>query len=858
MDRRIGRKLIRKLVNFVRAISPVRTSLGFRDFSLFLLFVALVPGRLIAQDTIVRGKVTNAATGDPIPFASVVFKGGTTGTATDFDGNFSIKTTRAGDSLVASFVGYRPRTKSVRKGVTQVINFQLDEDVVNLQEVSITAGENPAFAILRKVVKNKDLNDKRKLTAYEYDSYTKIEIDVDNISDAFRQRKLVKKVTAVLDSVERIAGEDGKPILPLFITESVSKIYYRDNPTLKTENILKTKINGVGVEDGTLLTQLIGSSFQEYNFYQNWLNIITKEFVSPISDLWRLYYEYDLTDSLDIGGHFCYRLDFYPKSQQDLAFTGTMWITKDEYALKQIDATMGKGANVNFVEKMKIQQELEITPEGHWLPIKNRVLIDVSEVAKNSAGMLAKFYTSNKNFVVNQPKEPSFYDHQIVTAENARAFEDEKYWDTLRHEPLSESEKNVYKMIDTLRNIPVVRTYTEIVKAFMDGYYNLGKVELGPYPGLIAWNSVEGLRLQIGFKTNSRFSQFWTYHGQVAYGFNDARVKYSAQAVRILSRDRWTTLSFRMRSDVARLGVDDETLADNPLFIAATRWGVFRRGYYFNEYRVAFNREFFRGFSSRIAFRHWTFDPTFNFGYLEDPNDLNSVQENFQSSEVYVESRYGRDELFVQNGNDRISLGGLKWPIITLRYTRGIKGILGSDYNYDKLKFTLTKRIKTGPLGVGLVSIAGEYVFNTLPYPLLALHLGNQSPIYSAVTYNLMNYGEFISDHYVSMRYRQYLEGFLLNRIPLLKELKWRLLATANVIEGGMRQSNRDLISQTTVEGEQTLPAGYFTGKPYVELGYGVENIFRFLRIDFVHRLTYLDNPNARRFGVLFTAQFQL
>jgi hypothetical protein len=131
------------------------------------------------------------------------------------------------------------------------------------------------------------------------------------------------------------------------------------------------------VEDGTTVTQLVGSSFQEYNFYQNWLNILSKDFVSPIADGWRLYYEYDLMDSLYVGEDYCYRLDFFPKNPQDLAFTGSMWITKKEYALKQIDVNIGKQANLNFIEKIRIQQELEPTVEGAWLPVKNRVLIDV-------------------------------------------------------------------------------------------------------------------------------------------------------------------------------------------------------------------------------------------------------------------------------------------------------------------------------------------------------------------------------------------------------------------------------------------------------------------------------------------------
>lgn len=838
----------------MRRVSGIRI-VGLICFVLGLFSTAT----LVAQETIVQGKVTDANSGDPIPFVNVVFKGTSIGATTDFDGNFLIKTSQPADSVTASYIGYKLRSKPVKPGTRQTVNFQLVEDVVNLQEVVIHAGENPAFEILRRVVRNKKMNDKRKLTAYEYDTYTKIEIDVDNISDEMRQKKFMQKIAQVMDSVDRIAGEDGTPILPLMISESVSKVYYRDNPSLKTEILQKNKINGVGMEDGTLIQQMVGSSFQEYNFYQSWLNIVGKEFVSPIADGWRLFYEYDFTDSAYIGEHFCYRLDFFPKSPQELAFTGTMWITKQDYALKQIDVTMGKQANINFIEKLKIQQELEKTPDGAWLPIKNRVLIDVSELTKASAGMLAKFYTSNKNIVVNQPRDLTFYERPIQISEDARMFQDEKYWDTLRHEPLSDTEVSVYKMIDTLRNIPVVKTYTDIIKIALNGYVTAGKVDLGPYLSAVSWNNIEGLRIQAGFKTNYSFSKKFVIGGQIGYGFDDHRVKYLASFTHILSRTRWTTWSFRARSDLTRLGVDDESLADNPIFLAGQRWGFFRRGFYMNEYRASFQRELFKGFSQKLSIKHFTFDPIYAFGYLENPTDLNSpVHDTFQTTEAIVESRYARDEIFLQDDNDRISLGTTKSPVLTLRYTHGIKGVLGSDFEYDKLRFSLFKRIKTGPLGVGYATLTGEYIFNTLPYPLLALHLGNQTPIYSPVTFNLMRYGEFVSDHYASLQYRQYLEGFLLNRIPLLQKLNWRLLATANVIVGGMRQSNRDLISALTPDGEDTLPAGSFVNaKPYVELGYGVENIFKFLRVDFVHRMSYLDNEGARKFGVLFTAQLQ-
>ncbi|NOT73340.1 MAG: carboxypeptidase-like regulatory domain-containing protein [Cyclobacteriaceae bacterium] len=834
----------------------------FTNFFRFLIGFLLFPLFCFAQETVVSGKVTDAGSGDPIPFVNVVFKGTGSGATTDFDGNYSIRSIKPSDSITISYIGYKTKVRAIKRSKTQVVNIQLEEEVTHLQEVVVKAGENPAWPILRGVVDNKNKNDKRNLDAYEYDVYTKTEVDIDKISDKLRNKKVMKRIAQVLDSVDRVVGEDGKPILPLFITESVSKFYYRSNPAIRSETILKTKINGVGLDDGSMVTQLVGSTFQEYNFYLNWITIINKNFVSPIADGWRLYYDYDLIDSLMVGDDFCYRLDFYPKNPLELAFTGSMWITKKDFALKQIDASIGKESNVNFIDKIRIQQELGITQTGHWLPMKNRVLVDIGELGKNSAGLLAKFYTSNKNFVVNQPHKALFYDKPISIAEDAQIKETDQYWDSLRHEPLSAAEKSVYQMIDTIKNIPIVKTYTEVFKAVVDGYYDLGQIEIGPYVRTIAYNTVEGIRVQGGFKTNASFSKKITYSGYAAYGFQDTRVKGGGSAQFILSRNHWTTLTFRARRDIIRLGVDEDALAGNPLFLAAARWGQFKRAYYFDEGYISFYREFLRGLSGRASFRVYNFDPTYPFGFYRVESGDPPVYRELTTAEVSAEIRWARDETFLQNGNERLSLGLKKWPALTARYTHGQKGIMGSDYNYDKFRFSIDKRIRMGFLGVGLMSASYEYIWGKLPYPLLNVHLGNQSPIYSPFTYNLMNFGEFVSDESVTIRYRQFFEGLLVNRIPLLNKLKWRLVGTGNIIYGGLSRPNQFRIAVFTPRGDRALETRSLqTGKAYVEVGYGVENIFKFFRVDFIHRLSYLDpiqNPDARKFGVLFTAQFKL
>jgi hypothetical protein len=842
-----------------------------RKLSLSLFALVSFFGLLRAQETIVTGKVTDAGSGDPIPFVNVVFKGTSIGMTTDFDGKFRIKALALipSDSIVATYIGYKAKSKKIKKGIQQVVNIQLEEDVTKLQEVVIKSGENPAFPIMRRVIDNKSVNDKKKLAGYEHETYSKMEIDADNISAKLREKKVMRKIAQVLDSLDRIAGEDGKPILPLFISESVSKIYYRDNPSMKKEFIQKNKVNGV-MGDGysDLLAQVIGPSMQDYNFYSNWLNFGQKAFVSPIADGWRAYYDYELLDSATLDGHFCYRLDFFPKSEQALAFTGTMWITKNEYAIKQIDATMGSTANINFIEKIKIQHEYEKVEGGAWLPSKSRVLIDVGELTSNSAGLLAKFYVSNKNFVVNKPKPTSFFDMAIEKAEDANLEEEDKVWDTLRHDPLTKTEQNVYHMIDTIKNIPIVRSYIDVIKLVINGYYTSGKLDWGPYLAAIAWNNHEGIRLQAGFRTNIKFSRKWVLGARLAYGFHDQQFKYQAFVTKILDRKRWTTLTFRARYDLNRLGLDEDLVSEFPLFLYASRWGQYNKSFYYHEYRATFERELFKGFTQRVALRQYDFDPIYNFEYYTKPSDIatSPTANTFQASEVFLESRYARDQIFIQNGNNRIGLESKRWPVFTLRYTHGFKSPLG-DFEYDKIRLNINKRIKMGPLGNGYLNLTGEQIYGRLPYPLLNMPLGNQSPIYSPVNFNLLRFGEFATDQYVALQYRQNFEGLFLNRIPLIQKLKWRLLATANVLVGGLKQSNQSVIvppspflsEKELKEYNKFRTFALDPEKPYIELGYGVENIFKFLRVDFIHRLSYLDLPNnPRNFGVLFTVQLKL
>ena len=813
----------------------------------------LFSGVYTHAQTVIEGKVTDSSTGDPIPFANVVIKGSSVGSTTDFDGFFKIKGDAESDTLVVSYIGYERKEKRYEKGISQVLNFQLNPEATNLGDFVIVAGkqENPAFPIMRQIMENKNRNDKRSLDAYQYTSYNKIEVDVDNITDKLREKKFMKRITSVLDSIETIAGEDGKPILPLFISESLSDFYYRSEPRLQKEYVRNTKITGVGLEDGSLISQVIGSSFQQYNFYQNRMNIVDKEFASPIGDGWRLLYDYELQDSLYIDDDYCYLLEFQPKNDQELAFAGKMWITKNEFALKRIDVTMAKTANINFIEKIKIQQELDRTEAGPWLPVKSRILVDVAELTNNSAGFLAKFYSSNQNLQVTEPKPTSFYERGIELAEEA-VTNSEDFWAQHRHEKLSPTEVNVIAMIDTLNNIPFVKTWTEIMKTAARGYVEVGMFDIGPIPLTISGNNVEGWRGRLGGRTNENFSKKWQFNGYGAYGLDDKKWKYGFGAKYIIDRKKWTTISANYRTDIDQFGVQVNPLtsiAEGSAFIALTSLGDLVRPFYYDRAQVEFARQFSRAFSASVSLRNQNFTPLFDFRYRKELNRVDSpLGTDFTTTETIVRLKYARDETFLINDNNRISLGTLRWPIFMLSYTRGFKGPINGDFDYNKVDIAVSQTLKMGFWGNMSYQINAGHIFDEVPYPLLTAHIGNESIVYTDIAFNTMDFYEYVSETYGSLKLQHKFEGFILNRIPLIKKLKWRLVGTGSMLSGGVSEST---LAVQVLEDENGNPLPQFgtlkPSKPFTEVGIGIENILKFFRVDYVRRLTYLDQPGVRK-----------
>ncbi len=828
-------------------------------FSILLVFFYCISVSSIFGQFVIKGRVTDANNGDPIPFASVGLVGVNQGARTNFQGEFTLNSKFTADSLFTSFVGYKKRVKKITRGLAfQEINFQIEPSTLEMAEVKVYSGENPAFKILRGVLQHKESNDRSKLTAYEYDSYSKMELDVDNISEKFKERRVMKDIAQAIKKFEEMAGEDGKLIIPTYLSESIGKFYYLENPKRKKEFIQKTNIKGVGVSDGSFVSQLVGGNLvANYNFYQNYVPFFGKDFASPIGENWKAKYSYFLGDTVNVEGRVCYQLDFDPKNSADLVFRGQMWIDTTSFALVQIDAVVDKGANLNFIERIKISQELEQTSNGVWLPARTRFLIDLEEVSKGSAGLLLKMYISNKNFIVNKPHEISFYDVPSEVAQDATQ-PNAEFWKHARHEPLSSYDFLAASLIDTVQNLPIVRTYVEVAELVLSGYRQFNGIEAGPYLTSFAINAVEGARFRLGFRTNANFDKKWIFRGNVGFGTKDLVPKYSLELNHLFSKKKWTIAGLRHTYDVERVGLTPEYIGDNKLFYAFTRWGAFSGAFFRRETDAFFSSELAKAITLTTSLTTRSFDPLFHFQFRLNPElgRASAVQDNYQETFATIELRFAKNVTFIMNGNERIALATKRFPMITLKYQHGFKGFLGGDFTYDRFTLKAYQTIRLGTLGRSDYTFTAGYTPSNLPAPLLFPHLGNETFFFVRSAFSTMNYFEFVSDQFASIQYNHNFEGLLFNRIPLIRKLKWRLIGSANVLMGSQRSANREIMKEVDNPLRVKFEDRYSFDsldptKPFAEVGYGIDNIFKVFRLQAFHRLTYLDNPKAERFRVM-------
>jgi len=818
-----------------------------RAYNFIVLFFLFYLSAKAQKETTISGRVTEAESSSGIAFANIYFKGTIIGTITDFEGNYSIKTTVPKDSVFIYLLGYQSETKAVKKGQTQIINFQLKQASLNLEIVKILPGINPALRIIKNTIRNKEKYNRENLLSVQYLSYTKQEVDLDNISPQMRTWKLFDPITSLWDSLENIAGKEHETKLPVAMSEVVSEIYSYKDAKKKHEEVTAVKIKFVGMKDGIALSQLMGTDFQSYNFCNNNVPVLNKDFLSPIASNALLFYNYYLVDSLFIDNMKCYKIDVRPKNKNDLAYTGTLWITDSTYAIKQLDLELTQDVNFNLVDRVHIQQQLIPTEAGPWVPSQTRVMLDYTNITKKLVSAVIHTYNINRYYIVNKPKEKNFYDTRIQFAEDAIT-KDSAYWTNERPTPLAATEAHAYKMVDTIRNIRSVKKIVDLMYFLFSGYKDFGAVDFGHYMQVYGHNAYEGTRLRLGFKSNDKFSKTWIIRGYGAYGFKDEKFKYNLQLERVITRYPWSKVGIQYRKDIDQIGVNTDfsrtmSLAQSPayLYTTSSQIGNVYKLVRKEESRIWYEQEFTTGLSTRLTFQNIYTMPLFKASFGDPLSKFQ--QSSYTVSEIVLDARLSAKERYIQNGNDRISLGNKISPIITFNYTQGIKQLFGGDFNYQKTSMSISKRFRMGAFGYSTIVAKAGKVFSKVPYTSLEIPRGNQTFFYSDNVFNQMNYFEFVSDQYVQLFWQHHFMGLLFNRIPIIKKMKLREVIGGSAFYGTLSNANKEFNSSNAFT--------VMTNTPYCEASAGIENILDVIRVDFIYRLTYTDSDYKTNYALI-------
>lgn len=822
-----------------------------RSGLLFFLVVLTTVQPVLGQLTKIMGTVTDKTNGEPMPYVNIIFNDKAIGITTDFSGKYSIETKTAGDSLIASFIGYERQEKKVEKGKFQIINFEMVPHEFELQTVVIIAGENPAEILLSKIIENKPNNDPSKFDAFEYEAYNKIQVDLSNVSEKMKERKIFRSFEFIFDYVDT-SSVNGKTYLPVFLSEAISNVYYRKNPREFIEKIHASKISGI---DNESMSQFLGDKFQYTNIYDNYIPLFEKNFVSPIANFGLNFYRYYLVDSAFHGNKWCYKVMFKPRRKQTLTFTGHYWVHDTTFAIKEVELKIADDANINYINDFFIAKTYDLIDNQYWLPVKDYAIGDfnVIENTDKVIGFFGRKTTTYRNYVVNQPRPDDFYKSPVtVIVDETATKKPDYFWIENRHEELTRDEKTIYFMVDTLKTLPRFNTYVDILQMIATGYYVKGKFEYGPYASLISFNEVEGVRFRMGGRTSNDFSTKLMLNGHLAYGTNDEMFKYGIGGLYMFNKNPRRALGGYYEKDIRQLGASQNAFRED-FFLAF----LFRRNpadklSLVEEVKLYYEHEWFNGFQNTVNFIHQNlFSPpntSFQFYFRDDTTQVFTAQDVLTTTEVRLDTRLAYRENFLMGEFERISLGA-KYPILEIRYGYGIPKQLEGDFEYHKLQLGLTHWFNVLNIGWSKYIIEAGRFWGKLPYPLLKLHEGNETFFFDEYSHNTMNYYEFVSDKYLSVYYTHHFDGYFFNRVPLFRKLKWREVVYGRALVGGLDEQNRNY---------SVFPEGmYSLDKPFFEAGAGVENILKVMRVDAVWRFSYLDHENIQPFGLRVSLQFQ-
>lgn len=858
-------------------------------FLVLTLAVLAMQGNYAVAQT-VSGIVVDAKSGSPLPFVNVYYEGKGVGAATDENGNFSVPYRKGWNILTISSVGFKKMEIPI-SGPIENLKVRLEVNSQTIKGVSIKGKRkrydrknNPAVELMRKVIAAKKHSDLRRHDYFSYQKYEKRTFALNEFTEKVFDDEHFKKLPFLKERVET-CPETGKLILPISVDETFSKRIFK-----KDGNIDKTIVEGrnsTGLNEffntGDIATTMIEDVFTDVDIYDNNIHVLQSEFVSPLSSSSGIsFYRYFIADTLDVDGIRCIEVTFTPNNSQDFGFNGSLYIMADStYRVHKATMNLPHNNAVNFVSDMYVSQEFETLPTGEQVIVNDNMIVQISVI-----GSFTKFhikrdtYYSNYSLEEIPEKEFKFLGKERLLAD--AMMKDNKYWNSVRPEPLTEKESTMDDFLKKMESTKGFKFVLFVAKAFIENFVETStdrekpsKVDIGPINTIFSQNFVDGFRLRMSAQTTANLNPHLFAKGYVAYGFKDHKWKGMGELTYSFNKKAYLPREFPVNNLTVTYQYDDASPSDifmptdKDNVFTSFRWTKVNHMNYVQKLRVLYEREWENGLRLTAQVKKESNEATAALFYQPlDGTGTPSPDKNlhinkFEMADVMIGLRFQPGATYINTKQRRIATNNDS-PIFELNHTIGLKNVLGNDYTYNYTEAKVYKRLYLSSWGKIDTYVKGGIQWNKVPFPLLIMPAANLSYIKERETFSLIDNMEFMNDRFVSIMSGWDMNGKILNRIPLIRKLKWREYIGFNMLWGTLTDKNNPFLAKNAGDSRLFYFPGEFRkdgtfkyqsrvmdkNKPYFEVVAGIHNIFKILHVEYVRRLNYLDNPDIDKWGI--------
>ncbi len=827
--------------------------LSFVNVLLFLIFPFVTQAQITFS-----GHVIDADSKESLSFVSVWVKGTNNAVYTQLDGSFSLSGIKSTDTVQISALGYKDYEILGRAILKTDMEIVLIPDAIKMDVVTVSPGKNPAIPIVKKAIRNRHENRPDGVKNIELIEYNKLNFSLSGIDSSVFNVGFIRKHADILVKTN---DYDDTWNIPLYFSEYMTYQKLRENRAPEVQEIVKNQ-HGSSFIESDIVTKYIESLNEDMTFYGN-LRFLQKDFISPIATQALVYYRYYLDDSLTDNGKTYYRLRFKPKNSQDLAFFGYMIIEKESGTLTEIDATLQPTSILNFVRKMRLFEKLQLTSNDEWFRRQQKMTVEfVPDLVKDTSYRTINTpITAIKSttYIIDSTQINDFLVNRVVPGKfNLRRSQsvtrDTTFLNQYRPDTLSSLDLITQKAIETSNDIGAVKAVNKLLNMFMYGYLPFGYIDIGPYLYFVQSNKIEGIRLNLCFRTSEKFHDKMLFGGYLGYGCRNHKFKYGLQYSLRMPSKYYGALHLKYDQNIYRIGdfrqpldfVRENVLvqSDDNLLSAVTAQNENEAVYFVKRGVVAYEQQISPNLILKPAYTHAIH---YNPPYVPFTDNNNDTISQIRTQDISFDIRLSYKEAISNNHFRRLYIDS-RYPVCHLNISQNHYSFNNVSDWYTQLRLVVRHEIL---IGVGRMKYVVEAGMLTkpVPFPLLEVHRGNETGSSGEYYFNHMNYMEFASDAFVNLYAEYGMNGFFFNKIWLLRKLQLRELLTFKACYGRMLNDNNSIL---------TLPQNTFElNMPYMEAGIGVTNLLKFIRLEYIWRLNYLDHSDISKKGLYIRFNFE-